>query len=395
VDHTALAILLALAASCCTATSSVCQRLGAAGLDRVTARDSTPRKRRPSAGGFDPLLVFRLATRPIWLLGFAGMLAGFAGQVTALHFGPLALVQPILAVELLFVFGYLVIRNATTLPGGGVPGSIAPASSGAQGNDPECRSPGGSGAGDGGAGADATGGGAPAGRPRAGRRHAVAWRDWLGAVAMSAGVAVFLTAASPSGGHSHAPAAAWWTAGLATVLVVSVAIAASRARLAPRVAGPGSATAAPAPTGGNASAAWRAACLGIATGISWGFVAAIIKELSGQVTGGPAAVFSTWPAYALMVTGAAAMLLTAHAMSAGPLAASQPGITIFDPVTATVLGVLLYSEQVRTTPLALAGEVVGLLALAVGARTLTRSTLLAPSAPIGAQESRRANQYGN
>ncbi len=51
--------------------------------------------------GFDAWLVFRLARQPTWLLGFACMIAGFAFQVAALRFGPLALVQPILAVELL------------------------------------------------------------------------------------------------------------------------------------------------------------------------------------------------------------------------------------------------------------------------------------------------------
>jgi hypothetical protein len=94
-----------------------------------------------------------------------------------------------------------------------------------------------------------------------------------------------------------------------------------------------------------------------------------------------------------MVTGAAVMLLTAHAMAAGPLAASQPGFTIFDPVTATVLGVLLYGEQVRRTPLALTGEVLGLLALAIGARTLARSTLLTPPAPAGVRETGRETQH--
>ena len=57
--------------------------------------------------GFDALLVFQLARQPTWLLGFACMMAGFAFQVGALRFGPLALVQPILALELLFVFACL------------------------------------------------------------------------------------------------------------------------------------------------------------------------------------------------------------------------------------------------------------------------------------------------
>src|ERR1700749_1788612 len=98
-----LAIVLALAASLCTATSSICQRLGARNLDKCG-----------EMRGFDALLVFRLARQPTWLIGFACMIAGFGFQVSALRFGPLALVQPILAVELLFVFGYLALRGGET-----------------------------------------------------------------------------------------------------------------------------------------------------------------------------------------------------------------------------------------------------------------------------------------
>jgi len=78
-----LAILLSLAASFCTATSSICQRLGARNLEKCG-----------EMRGFDAWLVFRLARQPVWLLGFLSMLAGFAFQVSALRYGPLALVQP-------------------------------------------------------------------------------------------------------------------------------------------------------------------------------------------------------------------------------------------------------------------------------------------------------------
>jgi drug/metabolite transporter (DMT)-like permease len=288
------AIALSLAASLCTATGSVCQRLGATNLEQSSAKE----------GGFDPWLVFRLARQSAWLLGFACMVGGFAFQVAALHFGPLALVQPILAFELLFVFGWLAV-----LPG-------------------------------------------PRGA-RAGRR------DWLAVVAMSAGVGVFLRAASPSGGRTQAPAGLWWLAAGATMTAVAIAVA-----LSGRFSGP------------SASAPRRAAWLGIATGISWGFVAAVIKELSSRVTGGPAAIFGNWAVYALMIAGAAAMLLTSHAMAAGPLAASQPGFTILDPVTATLLGVLLYDERLATSPAALTAELLSLLVLAAGARTLSRSPLI-------------------
>ena len=149
------AISLALAASFCTATSSVCQRLG--------ARNA----RRPGATEVDIWLIFRLARRPIWLAGLASMILGFAFQLAALHFGALALVQPILALELLFVFGHMAVLGS-------------------------------------------------------GR---VKRRDWLAAAAMSAGLGLLLFAASPSGGRLHAPGSLWWLAGLATLAVVLAGLA--------------------------------------------------------------------------------------------------------------------------------------------------------------------------
>ncbi|MGI8449699.1 MAG: hypothetical protein ACR2MP_21475, partial [Streptosporangiaceae bacterium] len=88
------AIMLSLAASFCTATSSVCQRLGA---------------RNTGSSGFDIYLLFRLVHQPIWTLGLASMIVGFILQITALHFGALALVQLIRALELICVFGYMAV----------------------------------------------------------------------------------------------------------------------------------------------------------------------------------------------------------------------------------------------------------------------------------------------
>jgi drug/metabolite transporter (DMT)-like permease len=295
-----LAILLSLAASLCTATSSVCQRLGAQHLEpRHLERDGSAQ-----VHGFDPWLVFRLARQPAWLLGFGCMIAGFAFQVSALHFGPLALVQPILTVELLFVFGYLALRS---------------------------------------------------------RNRQARWREWGAAIAMSAGISVFLRAAAPSGGRENAPALSWWLSGVVTLAAVAAAVAAVR----------------------RGSSARRAAGLGIATGIAWGFVAAVIKELSSHISDGPAAIFGNWSVYVLMAVGAAAMLLASHAMAAGPLAASQPGFTIGDPVVAILLGVFLFRERLGASPAALAAEVVGLIVLALGVWTLSSSRLItgAPDVP--------------
>ena len=282
------AILLALAASFCTATASVCQRLGAKSSD-VT--------------GFDVGLIFRLARRPVWLLGLASMILGFVFQISALRFGPLALVQPILALELLFVFAYMTVI---------------------------------------------------------GRRVKVKSRDWLAAVAMSAGIGLFLRLASPSGGRLHPPGSSWWLASLSTLGIVAVTVAAAF--------GPGNRP--------GASRSRRAALLGAATGISWGFVAAVIKELSSHLSDGIGAIAANWSPYILLVVGAATMILASHALAAGPLAASQPGFTILDPLSASLLGVFLFSEHIRAGALDLTGEALALAVVIAGVATLSHSHLI-------------------
>ncbi len=286
------AIALALAASGCTATSSLCQRLGAGRTEQT---------------GFDPALLFRLARRPVWLAGIVSMIAGFGFQVTALRFGALALVQPILALELPFVFGYLALLGSR--------------------------------------------------RVRA--------RDWLAVCAMSAGLGLFLLAAAPSGGRLHAPAALWWLAGLASAGAVLLALAISFGMGAfgrGRHAGtPGSR---------------RAAVLGIAAGLAWGFEAAVIKEFSSHIGDGAAAVFGNWSVYVLVGAGAASLLLASHALAAGPLAASQPGFTIVDPLAASLLGMFLFGEHMQAGLIDLAGEAAGLALLVLGVSVLSHSHLI-------------------
>jgi hypothetical protein len=300
------AVLLALAASFCTATSSVCQRLGA---------------RSAGSSGFDAYLLLRLARRPIWVLGIASMILGFVLQVSALHYGALALVQPILAVELIFVFGYMAVIGF----------------------------------------------------------RGVRRRDWMAVVAICTGLGLFLLAASPSGGRLHAPGLLWWLAGLVSlgVVIAALAVAFGLGRLR------------------SAGSARRAAVLGAATGVSWGFVAAVIKELSSHLGDGFAAIASNWSLYVLIGAGAATLLLASHALAAGPLAASQPGFTILDPLSASLLGLFLFGEHIQTGVLELAGEALGLVLLVAGVSALSHSHLIIGEAdppPVVATESREAHE---
>lgn len=267
--------------------------------------------------GFDFWLIFRLARRPIWLLGILSMILGFVFQLEALHYGPLALVQPILALELLFVFGYMAILSS---------------------------------------------------------RRRVAARDWLAATAMSAGLGLLLFAAAPSGGREHAPGYLWFVAGALTLAVVVGGLVLAFA-LHRRSA---------------TSASRQAAILGAVTGVAWGFVAAVIKEFSSHLGGGAAGIFSNWSVYVLIGAGAASLLLASHALAAGPLAASQPGFTILDPLAASLLGMFLFNEHVAQTTGALAVEALALGLIVGGVTALSHSHLIG-----GETETRPADQAAN
>jgi hypothetical protein len=179
---------------------------------------------------------------------------------------------------------------------------------------------------------------------------------------------VFLRLASPSGGRLHAPGSSWLLAGLVTAGVVAAALAVAFG-LGRRPGAPRSR---------------RAAVLGAATGISWGFMAAVIKELSAHLGHGPGAIFSAWSLYVLIAAGAVTMLLASHALAAGPLAASQPGFTVLDPLAASLLGVFLFGEHIRTGPWYLAGQALALAVVIAGAAALSRS--LGGDAPRSRQD---------
>ena len=70
------------------------------------------------------------------------------------------------------------------------------------------------------------------------------------------------------------------------------------------------------------------------------------------------------------------MLLASHALAAGPLAASQPGFTVLDPLSASLLGVFLFGEHIRTGAGDLVGEALALAIIFAGASALSHSCLI-------------------
>jgi drug/metabolite transporter (DMT)-like permease len=73
------------------------------GLSSVLEQRST--KQVPDRGSFSPRLLADLARQRRWLIALGIQIAGNILQVVALHFGALALVQPLLVADLLFAVG--------------------------------------------------------------------------------------------------------------------------------------------------------------------------------------------------------------------------------------------------------------------------------------------------
>jgi drug/metabolite transporter (DMT)-like permease len=198
-------------------------------------------------------------------------------------------------------------------------------------------------------------------------RRRVQGRDWLSALGMVLGLGLFLSLARPSRGHAHAATSLWIVSALATFALAGVLAAVA---FLPRRGG------------ARATSGRKAALLGIAAAIGFGFVAAVVKELSVHIAQGPAAVFSNWSPYALVASGAASMFLASNAFQAGSLAASQPGLTVVDPVVASVLGVVLFGERIDLHAGALLGELLGL-ALVIGSVIVLSGSPLVQDAPAG------------
>ncbi|WP_377268534.1 DMT family transporter [Peterkaempfera sp. SMS 1(5)a] len=86
--HTALAVVFALLAAVSNALATVFQRYAARSV--------------PLSRGFRPSLIVELLHRPVWLGGFAAVIAAACFQALALLNGELSLVQPLFVLELPF-----------------------------------------------------------------------------------------------------------------------------------------------------------------------------------------------------------------------------------------------------------------------------------------------------
>ncbi len=103
--------VLAASAALCSAVAGVMQRIG---VESAPAGDAMRLR-----------LLTNALKRGIWLLGFALLLVVFVLQASALRFGDLTVVQPILTVELLFLIAILRVVFRRHVGGREILGSVA------------------------------------------------------------------------------------------------------------------------------------------------------------------------------------------------------------------------------------------------------------------------------
>lgn len=246
-------------------------------------------------------LLRRLLHRPMWLGGIAAMVGGQLLGATALDRGSLALVEPIMATNVLFALPLSAVWHKRRLGG----------------------------------------------------------REWVGAVALIAGLAAFVTAGDPYGGRADKlPWPNWVIAMGAIAVVACVAVSLGR----------------------RSSSYREATCLAVGAGVLYGLQDALTQRTEVGFSSGLAGVLASWPPYALVAVAVVALLLNQSAFEAAPLDASLPATTVAEPLTGIAFGVGVYGEHLSLHWPLLAVELAGVVAMVVGVVLIARSPIVTMAA---------------
>jgi drug/metabolite transporter (DMT)-like permease len=264
--------------------------------------------RLESARAFEPAVLVRLIRRPVWLAGLAAVLAGFGLQAAALGLGRLVVIEPVLATSLLFAL-VLAARRA---------------------------------------------------------RRRLRPGEWAAALAVVAGLAVFLTAGQPTGGQRTASAAALGLAAAAAAGLTGLCVTAAS----------------------RVPSARRALLLGVGGGAAAGVTDALVKSVTVVAAGHLLAVFADARLYLLIVVGLLAFTIQQNGYRAAGLAAFLPAFAVTEPVTGSLLGLIIYHERLSSQP----GQIV--LELAACAAAVWGIARLAASEMVSGAQQAAEPEFG-
>lgn len=163
------------------------------------------------------------------------------------------------------------------------------------------------------------------------------FNEWMYAAVVVVGLTTFLLAASPKAGSGLAEPGRFVTATIAAGGLL-VAIVVVSLLVPPR---------------------HRAWLLGLAAGVAFGLGSSLLKQVVGLLASAPTRLLTNWASYALLVVGLAGFVLAQVSFQAGSLAASQPALTIAEPLVAIAVGWSAFGEQLAVNPTARVGQLIG------------------------------------
>jgi drug/metabolite transporter (DMT)-like permease len=187
---------------------------------------------------------------------------------------------------------------------------------------------------------------------------------WAAALTAAAAAAAFLALTSPGHGHLAGQPGYAVAAGLGAAVTGAGALAAAAAGL-------------------RAAGRRRAVFLAVAAGLADSCSAVVTMAFSHAASHGPAALFTSWTVYALVVCGTGTVLLTQTAYQAGRPMVTLPIIAAVTPMASVAVGIGLLGETPRT---GVAGGV------AAGCAVLVISLALAYLAKSAPQPESRAQR---
>jgi drug/metabolite transporter (DMT)-like permease len=196
-------------------------------------------------------------------------------------------------------------------------------------------------------------------------RRRLTRREWIATLLVVVGLSLFLTAAQPGPGNPQASTVGWVILGVVTAVVVATCIAV-----------------------GGRSPRRRALSLGAAAGMTIGVTSALTEVCGHLLDHGLAATLSSWPPYVLAATTVVALQLNQAAFQAGELKWSLPLLTVVEPLSAIAIGQLLFGEHIASTSWAIAGEVIGMVAVIAGVFGLAGQPSTQAEPPAGAPGTR-------
>ncbi len=178
-------------------------------------------------------------------------------------------------------------------------------------------------------------------------------RDWLSVLAIMGGLTGLYLATNPTEGHLNYQATPWIIlVSVTTPIVITLAIIIRKLK-SPKI---------------------RAILAAIGAATAFALNAAFTKlSLNLFTKYGIEAMFTSWPLYALIISGVISLYLMLNAYGSGPLAISQPIMEIIEPSVAVIIGVFIFGDSYNSSTSTLVAGLVCVVLLVSGIISLGSS----------------------